>query len=327
MAEGAGLSRRGELNGKPAGTRFRVPPPARSGARPPPCPRPVAAGRAPTWLFSTSASPSARWFWSATSLQYCSGGGGGGGGERQGPKGRESLGEKGRSPPARGGDIQGAESAGDRRWACGPTGSGGRQGAGPRSARPPLTPGHSGRANRLLPERVAPGPPGQALTHVAHSAPRRRPSRNPHALEPAIHLLRGEAAVPWRPGAWPCVRCRPAWAGARIPALARSGCQHEAGWGANPPPYQTARDATCLRGAPPPSPGSPAGPSPPPPAGHGSGIKRRRGSARRPHRRCPPARREPAPLASPEPPPEARRRERGARRGGRPAPRASESGS
>lgn len=60
-----------------------------------------------------SASPNALWFWSATSFQYCSGGGTSGGlsgGERQGPNGRTSLGENGRSPPAREGDIKEDES-------------------------------------------------------------------------------------------------------------------------------------------------------------------------------------------------------------------------
>lgn len=84
-------------------------------------------------MFSTSASPSALWFWSATSFQYCSdgataagrGGSGGGdcrvrgssGGERQCPNGSvssASQGEKGKSPPARGGDIKEDESAGER---------------------------------------------------------------------------------------------------------------------------------------------------------------------------------------------------------------------
>ena len=60
-----------------------------------------------------SASPNALWFWSATSFQYCSGGGTSGGlsgGERPGPNGRTSLGENGKSPAAREGDIKEAES-------------------------------------------------------------------------------------------------------------------------------------------------------------------------------------------------------------------------
>ena len=84
----------------------------------------------PTWLFSTSASPNALWFWSATSFQYCSGrgtsGGGSGGdcsalgssgGERQGPNGNTLPGEKGKSPPVRGGDIKEDES--EEEWELG----------------------------------------------------------------------------------------------------------------------------------------------------------------------------------------------------------------
>lgn len=80
------------------------------------------------------AVPSALWFWSATSFQYCSvggggrseaqGGGGSGGdpkagessdgerqdGERQDPKDETSQGEKGKSLSVRGGDIKEDES-------------------------------------------------------------------------------------------------------------------------------------------------------------------------------------------------------------------------
>lgn len=195
---------------------------------PEPAPRPPPGlwppARAPTWLFSTSASPSARWFWSATSLQYCSGGGGrargSGGGERQGPKGSESPGEQGKSPPARGGDSQGDGSAGERGLGAQPDpaqpvpdGSRRAQGKATRSASFPPDPGaqgqrltvcflsgsHRGHGARSYPVthsaalRTPVPPPSWA--HRGAGPPPRTHTRKLRAMDPASHL-RGKAGVP-----------------------------------------------------------------------------------------------------------------------------------